>query len=303
MAKLVSYTATDGTTRSGVLRDQSIIDLATSTQGALPTSLLGVLETEDWRSHVDAALVRGSVVGTIDELRLEAPLARPPKLLACAANYQRHIDEGGGDLVDKTKIVPRLFLKPSSAIIGPNHPITLPTVTAEADWEIELGIVIGRRGFEIPDGQAADHIAGYMIVNDMSCRSMAWGEAPDGSPLENKPFFDWLNGKWPDGFAPCGPWIATADEVPDPQNIDFSLTLNGELMQTGNTSEMIFTCTDLVAFASRFMTLEPGDVIATGTGAGCGFVHGRYLRDGDVMEATIDGLGTQTTAVVKRPTT
>lgn len=296
MAKLVSYRSAAGEIRSGLLRGEEIVDLATATSDSLPTSLLAVLETDGWEAHVAAAGGAPSV-GTTAELELVAPMARPPKLLACAANYQRHIDEGGGAKVDKTRIVPKLFLKPSSAIIGPSDAITLPTVSTENDWEIELAVVIGRKGFEIPEERALDHIAGYMIVNDMSCRSMSWGPGPDGQPKENKEFFDWLNGKWPDGFAPCGPWIATKDEVPDPQSLDFSLVLNGELMQTGNTSEMIFTCVELVAFASRFMTLEPGDIIATGTGAGCGFVTGRYLRDGDVMEATIDALGTQVTPI------
>jgi 2-keto-4-pentenoate hydratase/2-oxohepta-3-ene-1,7-dioic acid hydratase in catechol pathway len=294
VARLVSYRSTTGEIRSGLLRGDDIVDLSSATSGALPTSLLAVLETDGWERHVAAAGDAASV-GTTAELELVAPMSRPPKLLACAANYQRHIDEGGGAKVDKTRIVPKLFLKPSSAIIGPSDAITLPTVTQEADWEIELAVVIGRKGFEIPEDRALEHVAGYMIVNDMSCRSMAWGPDPDGQPKENKEFFDWLNGKWPDGFAPCGPWIATKDEIPDPQALDFSLVLNGELMQTGNTSEMIFTCVELVAFASRFMTLEPGDIIATGTGAGCGFVTGRYLRDGDVMEASIDGLGTQVT--------
>lgn len=299
MARLVSYRSSAGEARSGLLRGEEIVDLAIASSGALPTSLLAVLETAGWERLVASASDAQSV-GTTGELELLAPMARPPKLLACAANYQRHIDEGGGAKVDKTRIVPKLFLKPSSAIIGPNDAISLPTVTTEADWEIELAVVIGRKGFEIPEDEALEHIAGYMIVNDMSCRSMAWGPGPDGQPKENKEFFDWLNGKWPDGFAPCGPWIATKDEVADPQSLDFSLVLNGELMQTGNTSEMIFTCVELVAFASRFMTLEPGDIIATGTGAGCGFVTGRYLRDGDVMEARIDGLGTQVTPIRSR---
>lgn len=297
MARIFSYRGSDGIPRSGVFRDGEVVDLAAATGERLPTSLLGVLETDGWRSMVDSAIDTGPTSGPLADHQLLAPLSRPPKLLATAANYQRHIDEGGGKKVDKTRSVPKLFLKPSSSIIGPDDELRLPTVSDEVDWEIELAVVIGQRGFAISPGEAMNHVAGYTIVNDVSARSMAWGLDDRDETHPNTPFFDWLSGKWADGFAPMGPWITTADDVKDPQDLGFSLTLNGEVMQTGSTSEMIFTCQDLIVFSSRFMTLEPGDVIITGTGAGCGVTIGRFLQAGDVMEARIDSLGTLTTPV------
>ena len=300
LVRLLSYQGDDGSARAGAATDGGIVDLHSATNGALPTSLLGVFETPEWRSLVDEAVSTGAPVGTTHDLRLLAPMRRPPKLLATAANYQRHIDEGGGKKVDKTRSVPKLFLKPSSAIIGPGDALPLPSISDAIDWEIELGVVIGTAGFAIPPESALDHVAGYTIVNDVSARTMSWGLEDRDETHRNTAFFDWLSGKWPNGFAPIGPWITSADEVGDPQNLDFSLTLNGEVMQTGSTSEMIFTCQDLIVFASRFMTLEPGDVIATGTGAGCGVSIGRFLAPGDVMEARIEGLGMLTTPVGER---
>lgn len=299
MTRLVTYHGPHGTARAGVIRDEQVIDLHDASGGRLPTSLLGVLETDGWEDVVREAADRAEPLAALDDVRLLAPLARPPKLLACAANYQRHIDEGGGEKVDKARSVPKLFLKPSSAIIAPDDELRLPVVSNEVDWEIELAIIIGRRGFAIPAQQALDHVAGYTIVNDVSARTVDWG-LEERDVQDNTGFFDWLNGKWPDGFAPIGPWITTADEIEDPQALEFSLTLNGELMQTGSTSEMIFTCQDLIVFASRFMTLEPGDVIATGTGAGCGVTIGRFLRPGDVMEAQVEGIGVLRTPVGTR---
>ncbi|MEX1271303.1 MAG: fumarylacetoacetate hydrolase family protein [Acidimicrobiia bacterium] len=301
LVRVLSYQGDDGTARAGVATiDDGIVDLHSASEGTLPTSLLGVFETPGWRALVDEAVSTGTRVGTMGDLRLLTPMRRPPKLLATAANYQRHIDEGGGKKVDKTRSIPKLFLKPSSAIIGPGDELPLPTVSDQVDWEIELGIVIGTAGFAIPPERALDHVAGYTIVNDVSARTMSWGLEDRDATHPNTGFFDWLSGKWPNGFAPIGPWITTADAVGDPQNLEFSLTLNGEVMQTGSTSEMIFTCQDLIVFASRFMTLEPGDVIATGTGAGCGVSIGRFLAPGDVMEARIEGLGTLTTPVGER---
>lgn len=297
MVRLVSYAGAEGASRAGALRDADVVDLHDASDGALPPSLLAVLETTGWRRLVDRALADGVPVGGLDDLTLLAPMRRPPKILAAAANYQRHIDEGGGKKVDKSRSVPKLFLKPSSAIIGPGAPLTLPSVSDQVDWEIELAIVIGSKGFEIPPDQALDYVAGYTIINDVSARAMSWELIDRDETHRNTAFFDWLQGKWPNGFAPMGPWITTADEIDDPQNLAFSLTLNGELMQTGSTDEMIFTCRDLIAFASRFMTLEPGDVIATGTGAGCGVTIGRFLRSGDVMEAQIESIGSLVTPV------
>lgn len=231
----------------------------------------------------------------VSAIRLLAPLVRPPKILALARNYQDHITEGGGQPVDKRRIVPKLFLKPSSAIIGPDAPLCLPTVSFTTDWEVELAIVIGKRCRNVTMDDALSTVFGYTIANDVSARTTDWGVERD--PDQWNEFFDWLNGKWPDGFAPLGPYILTADEIPDPQQLDLSLHLNGEQKQHSNTREMISTVAETIAFASRFMTLEPGDVIETGTPSGVGATTGTYVKSGDVMEARIERLGVLRTPV------
>jgi 2-keto-4-pentenoate hydratase/2-oxohepta-3-ene-1,7-dioic acid hydratase in catechol pathway len=222
-------------------------------------------------------------------------LLRPPKLLALARNYQDHITEGGGQPVNKQRIVPKLFLKPSSAIIGPDEPLCLPTVSHTTDWEVELAVVIGKRCRNVGLADALDAVFGYTIANDVSARTTDWGVERD--PDQWNEFFDWLNGKWPDGFAPLGPYILTADEIPDPQNLDLSLHLNGTQKQHSNTREMISTVAETIVFASRFMTLEPGDIIETGTPSGVGAASGTYVKCGDVMEARVEKLGTLRTPV------
>jgi 2-keto-4-pentenoate hydratase/2-oxohepta-3-ene-1,7-dioic acid hydratase in catechol pathway len=228
-------------------------------------------------------------------VQLLAPIARPPKLLALARNYQDHITEGGGQPVDKNRIVPKLFLKPSSAIVGPDAALRLPTVSSTTDWEVELAVVIGRRCRNVSLEDALGNVFGYTIANDVSARTTDWGVERDPDVWND--FFDWLCGKWPDGFAPLGPYVLTADEVPDPQALSLSLTLNGEVKQHSNTREMISTVAETIAFASRFMTLEPGDVIETGTPSGVGATTGTYVKSGDVMEARIDRLGVLRTPV------
>ncbi|MDQ3811304.1 MAG: fumarylacetoacetate hydrolase family protein, partial [Chloroflexota bacterium] len=231
-------------------------------------------------------------------VRLLAPLLRPPKLLALARNYQDHITEGGGQRVDKRRIVPKLFLKPSSAIVGPDEPLCLPSISHTTDWEVELAVVIGRRCRDVSSDEALGFVAGYTIANDVSARTTDWGVERDPDPWNE--FFDWLNGKWPDGFAPLGPYLLTADEVADPQDLELSLSVNGERKQHSSTREMISTVADTIAFASRFMTLEPGDIIETGTPSGVGAASGTYLKAGDVMEAWIERLGTLRTPVRAR---
>jgi 2-keto-4-pentenoate hydratase/2-oxohepta-3-ene-1,7-dioic acid hydratase in catechol pathway len=244
---------------------------------------------------VEAADGSGQPLASVELL---APIRRPGKLLAVAGNFQAHIEEGGGTRVDKTKIVPKLFIKPSSAIIGPGEAVALPTVSDALDWELELAIVIGTRGRDIPVAKARDHIGGYAVINDISARRMQWGVA-GREPSGFDDFFDWLNGKWGDGFAAWGPWITTTDSVqPDPNKLEMTLKVNDKVWQHGSTADMIFSPEEIIAFASRFMTLEPGDVIAGGTLDGTGDAAGIYLKAGDVMHGTIGELGTLTTPVV-----
>jgi 2-keto-4-pentenoate hydratase/2-oxohepta-3-ene-1,7-dioic acid hydratase in catechol pathway len=287
--KLVTYRGLEGI-RHGVLRGearaQTVLDLG-------PGDLLALLEGGP--AALDRARSASGPQMPLVEVQLLAPLLRPPKLLALAANYQDHIREAGLPPVDKRRLVPKLFLKPSSAVIGPDEPLCLPTISHETDWEIELAVVIGTRCRNVPVERALGMVAGYTIVNDVSARSADWGVDREESKWNE--FFDWLNGKWPDGFAPLGPYLLTADELPDPQGLELRLTVNGEQKQHSNTREMIFTVAETIAFASRFMGLEPGDILATGTPSGVGAATGTYLKPGDVMEAWIEKLGTLRTPV------
>ncbi|MDF5756391.1 fumarylacetoacetate hydrolase family protein [Spongiactinospora sp. TRM90649] len=276
--KLATYRLPgDGGVRHGeIVGDGRVTDLGAGDLGAV-IGALGALP---------------SPVGThaLDEVTLLAPLPRPGKVLAVAANYQEHVTETGGDPIDKSRISPRLFLKPSTAVSGPGEEIALPSVSPSVDWEAELVAVIGRGGKDIPLERALDHVGAYTIGNDVSARRMDYGHERDTDDPAVA-FFDWLNGKWPDGFAAMGPYLVTADEVPDPQKLEVTLSVNGQVRQRGDTGQMIFNIAELVAFASRLMTLEPGDVLYTGTPAGVGLAAGEFLSAGDEMTVRVTGLG------------
>lgn len=231
----------------------------------------------------------------LDDVRLRAPIARPGKIIGVAANYQEHVREGGADDRVKAISTPRLFLKPDTSLAGPDDPVVRPPVTRTLDWEAELGVVIGAEGRDIPVGDALDHVFGYVTANDISARSLDFGTARDGQ--EWTVFFDWLAGKWLDASAPIGPWLVAAADVPDPQDLGLTLTVNGVVRQRSTTAAMIFSVAELVSFASRLMTLRPGDLILTGTPAGVGAATGDYLEPGDVMVAEIEGLGALRTPV------
>lgn len=223
------------------------------------------------------------------EVEVVAPLLAPPKVLAAAANFQEHVREGGGAALDKSKLVPRLFLKPATCIAGPGTAVTLPEIATQMDWEAELVVVIGRRGKDIAADAALDHVFGYTCGNDLSARSVDFGIERDRSDAVD--YFDWLAGKWPDGFAPIGPWLVTADQIGDPQDLRITFDLNGQRYQDGHTGDMIFTVAELVAHASRLCTLVPGDILFTGTPSGVGVASGRLLHPGDEMTVTITKIG------------
>ena len=238
----------------------------------------------------------GGAAYSVSQVRLLAPIPRPGKFLALAGNYQAHIQEGGGQRVDKTRITPRVFMKPASCVVGPGEAVRLPRVSNTVDYELELGIVIGRTATHVAVDSALDYVAGYTVINDISSRSLTIGAHRDPRPMDD--FFDWLNGKWQDTFGPMGPTILTADATPDPDNLWLKLWVNGELRQNSTTANMIFNTREIVAFCSRLMTLEAGDVIATGTPEGVGATTGTYLKAGDVMRGEIEGLGTLESPVV-----
>ena len=212
--------------------------------------------------------------------RLGVPYIGISKFIAIGLNYADHAAESGVP-VPKEPIV---FMKATTCLSGPNDDIVIPKNSTKTDWEVELGVVIGSIARYVSVERALDYVAGYCVVDDVSERNF---QLERGS--------QWDKGKGCDTFGPIGPYLVTRDEVPDPQNLDMWLDVNGEKMQRGNTSTMVFTCADLVSYVSQFMTLMPGDIITTGTppGVGMGMKPPRYLKAGDVVTLGIAGLGEQ----------
>ena len=212
------------------------------------------------------------------EVRLGVPLVRPSKIVCVGLNYAKHAAESGMEVPQE----PVLFFKATSALVGPNDDIIIPKGSEKTDWEVELAIVIGAKASYVEETDALDHVAGYVLHNDVSERAFQ---------LERSG--QWVKGKSCDSFAPVGPFIATKDEIADPNNLDLWLKLNGEMMQDSNTSDFIFNIQQVVSHISQFMTLLPGDIISTGTpfGVGLGLTPPKYLKAGDVVELGIEGLG------------
>jgi len=236
-------------------------------------------------------LSRGPITLDTDEVRLLAPIPRPPKFFLLAGNYAEHIEESGGRAEEKRCTFPYVFMKPpTTTIANPGDPIRLPSISPDhIDWEVELGVMMGKGGKGISAGEALDYVAGYTIVNDVSDRQFRPNPQRKGRPRDE--FFDWLHGKWHDTFAPIGPCVASAEAIRDPQNLHISLSVSGQKMQDSNTARMIFSVAEIIEFISSFVTLEPGDIISTGTPSGIGAPKGRFLRPGEVVEATIEGIG------------
>ena len=222
--------------------------------------------------------------------RTGCPIARPSKIVCIGLNYRDHAAESGMALPAE----PVIFFKATTAIVGPNDAVVIPRGGTKLDWEVELSVVIGRRATGIRREDAAAHIAGYVLHNDYSERSFQLERGGQ-----------WVKGKSADTFAPLGPWLLTADELPDPGNLSMWLTVNGEDRQRGRTSDMIFDVPTLVSYVSGIVrALLPGDVISTGTPAGVGMgmkPAPRYLNAGDIVELGIDGLGTQRQVVSALP--
>jgi len=228
----------------------------------------------------------------INNVKLEAPVSRPGKIICLAGNYREHIVESGFIAPATSDVITQqLFLKPSTAIIGDGEDILISSNNHTVGWETELAVVIGKRGRNIRAENAYDHIFGYTILNDVSERRLN-SKVENRTKREMDGFFDWLGGKWFDGFAPSGPWIVTADEIDDPHNLKIKLTVNAQVRQQGNTGDMIFRIPEQVAYISSIMTLEPGDIISTGTPVGAGVGGAAALGDGDEMVCEIEGIGT-----------
>jgi 2-keto-4-pentenoate hydratase/2-oxohepta-3-ene-1,7-dioic acid hydratase in catechol pathway len=220
----------------------------------------------------------------LSDVTLLAPIPRPPKLICVGHNYRDHAAETKMEIPK----VPTIFNKFPSVVIGPSDPIVLPRVSEKPDYEAEFAFVIGRGGRYIPAARAMEHVFGYTIVNDVSARDYQMATS------------QWLMGKTFDTFAPMGPWIVTADEIADPHSLDIWLEINGERLQSSDTSELIFRIPELIEFISKVVTLESGDVVITGTPAGVGFARKppRYLKPGDQVSITVERIGTLTNSVI-----
>ena len=260
-------------------------------------SFADVLELSRWVQTLESDALDALSIPA-EEVQLLVPIASPPKLLLLAGNYAAHVAERGGTVAERDETFPYVFLKPpSTTLTNPGDPVVIPRVSPDhVDWECELGVVIGRRCRDVDESEALDYVAGYTVVNDISDRKFT--PNPGRKPRERDRFFDWLHGKWHDTFCPVGPCILSADAVPDPQTLGLRLTVNGAVKQDSTTARMIFPVSAVVSFLSRFVTLEPGDVISTGTPSGVGSASGIYLKPGDVLRASIDGIGTLENPVV-----
>lgn len=264
--------------------------------GSPPPDMVSLLKRgETWRAALAKVLEalaaslrpsrapRGLLI-SLSKARLCAPILRPAKITCVGLNYESHTREQAKEPPGK----PVFFLKSHNTICGPGDPILLPPNSTQVDYEAEFAVVIGKRGKQIPEEKAYEHVAGYFILNDVSARDMQVGDR------------QWFRGKSCDTFAPTGPWIVTPDEIPAPHNLRISLTLNGEIMQDSNTSDLVFRVPYLISYLSQSLTWEPGDILSTGTPGGVGY-HRKpqiFLKPGDTVSVSVERIGTLTNPVV-----
>jgi 2-keto-4-pentenoate hydratase/2-oxohepta-3-ene-1,7-dioic acid hydratase in catechol pathway len=275
--------------RAAVLAGDYLVDVH-ATESGLPASVRGLLEAGPsvLSRALDTTRREAAVRHRLDRVKLLPPIPDPQKILCIGLNYRDHAEETGAPIPRD----PVLFSKFATALIGPDEPIVLPPVSEKVDYEAELVLVIGKKGRNIPKEQAHEHLAGLMVGHDVSARD--WQLEKDGK--------QWLAGKSFDTFAPTGPFLVTIDEIGDPHELGIRLRLNGATMQDSNTRQMIFRFDHLIAYISQVMTLQPGDLIFTGTPAGVGIARKPpvWLKPGDTVEVEIDGLGTLRNPVVQR---
>jgi len=274
------------------VRGETLKLLTYSVDGSGPR--VGALEGEEIRplAHEDMiAFIEyggspepGEDTVPLGEARILAPIAGPEKVIGIGLNYEDHAAETGADIPEK----PIVFAKYANTVIGPGEAIRIPSITEQADYEAELAVIIGRAARNVPVSEALDYVFGYTNANDVSSRDLQFSEGGQ-----------WTRSKSIDTFCPLGSYIATKDEIEDPQNLSIRCTLNAEVMQDGTTSKMIFSVAELVSFLSQGMTLVPGDVIVTGTPPGVGSARDPqvWLKDGDEVTIEIEGLGALTNPV------
>lgn len=272
--KLVRYGAAGAEKPGLVDRNGAIRDLSAHVSDIAGAAI-------DPQALKTLAAVDPEILPLVDgDPRLGPCVAGTGKFICIGLNYSDHAAETGATVPSE----PIIFMKATSAISGPNDDLIIPRGSEKTDWEVELGIVIGRTAKYVSEADALDYVAGYCTIHDVSERAFQ---------IERQG--QWTKGKSCDTFGPTGPWLVTKDEVPDPQNLSMWLKVNGETMQDGSTKTMVYGVAHLVSYLSQFMSLQPGDIISTGTppGVGMGMKPPRYLKPGDVIELGIDGLGTQ----------
>ena len=268
---------------AGLLRGDYVFPLKNV---GFPDALSFIAAGEKDHERVETLLKAASASDLVplDNVRLTAPIPRPPKILCIGLNYRDHAKESKMEVPE----VPTVFAKYASSVIGPDDPIVLSSATEKPDYEAEFAVVIGKRAKQVLRTQWKDCVFGYTIVNDVSARDVQLATS------------QWTLGKSFDTFAPMGPHIVTADEVPDPHSLDIRLSIGGETLQHSNTRELIFGVPELIEYLSRMMTLEPGDVISTGTpaGVGLGRTPPRWLKPGEEVQIEIDKIGTLRNPVI-----
>jgi len=274
--RLVTFSRGGNASEPGVLRDREVVGLS----GLGIPDLLSLIRggpAAQARAQAWVAEAPADAIAPLESVRLLAPLPHPPKIICVGLNYKDHAEESKMQLPS----VPTIFAKFPTAVVGPEANIVLPKASAQTDYEAEFAFVIGEGGRHIPASAWRQHVFGYTILNDVSARDYQMATS------------QWMMGKTFDTFAPMGPSIVTADEIADPHALDISLTLNGKQMQKSNTRNLIFRVPELIAFLSSVFTLEPGDVVSTGTPSGVGFARKPpvYLQPGDEVVVRVEGLG------------
>jgi len=313
--KLVTFKAHDEE-RIGVLENDTIIDLnlahqlylsergkTATTLDSFPSTIIDFLKlgekvrkyasnlvafARELRKKRSGKTERQRVLLSISNARVLAPVPLPPKIICLGLNYRDHAEEGHVPIPEE----PILFSKPSTAIVGPSDCVVYPKISVQVDYEIELAVVIGKEGRDLSEADASNHIGGYTVFNDISARDIQFKDK------------QWFRGKSFDTFAPTGPCLVLSDQISDPHCLKMELRVNGEVRQSSTTANMIFKIPQIIAFISRVMTLQPGDIIATGTPTGVGFYakpEKRLLKPGDLMEAEIEHIGVLRNRVVAAP--
>lgn len=287
--RLVTF-RTDAAPRLGAVSGDAIVDLSVALPGGAETTMFDLITSGDRGITAVREMVEAHEPSVpLSDAQLLAPLAAQRNVFAVGRNYVEHVKEGASVRSETAELptVPVFFTKATASVTGPGD-VPYPSATEQLDWEGELAVVLGRGGRDIPASSALEHVFGYTVANDLSARDLQFRHT------------QWFKGKSLDGSCPIGPWLVTADEIPDPQSLPIRCRVNGALKQDSHTSRMIFDIATIIESLSTGMTLQAGDVILTGTPEGVGFARKppEYLCPGDIVEVTIDGIGTLLTRLV-----